>query len=371
MNLKNLLRKYKKRILFTTPSHNQGNFIIPDLKNILGKNFFENDFSEIEGFDNIKNPTGAIKNSLSKAAQLYGVANTFYLTNGSTQGILTILLSFLEYNDLIIVAENCHQAVFDGISLAQARAIVLNLEYDSEWGIYKPITADAVYRAFQLNPKAKAFVLSCPYYEGIISDIEKISRVCKELDKILIVDEAHGALWSFDNSISIPAAYLGADAVVQSLHKTCGAPNQCSLLHLPKNSKLSFEKINNTYNKLMTTSPSYPLLFSIERTIDFLFSPKGKKMIYELVDNIIDFKKKFKDYPSIKFYNKFSDETKILVKIDGLSGKELSKRIYEQFKIEDELANDVSVLYLTGIGTTKNKLKKLENALKKIADSII
>ena len=94
-------------------------------------------------------------------------------------------------------------------------------------------------------------------------------------------------------------------------------------------------------------------------------------MIYELTDNIIEFKKSFKDYPSVKFYDKSFDETKILVKIDGISGLELSKRIYEKFHIEDELANDVSVLYLTGIGTTKQKLKKLEKALKKIADEIV
>ena len=82
-------------------------------------------------------------------------------------------------------------------------------------------------------------------------------------------------------------------------------------------------------------------------------------------------KKNLKKYPSIKFYDKIFDETKLLVKIDGISGQELSKRIFEKYKIEDELCNDVSVLYLTGIGTTKDKLKKLEKALLKVADELI
>ena len=45
--------------------------------------------------------------------------------------------------------------------------------------------------------------------------------------------------------------------------------------------------------------------------------------------------------------------------------------MFEKFKIEDELTNEKSVLFLTGIGTTKQKLKKLEKALIKIADDLI
>ena len=371
MNLKNLLKNYKKRTLFTTPSHNQGEFIIPYLKKTLGEKIFKNDFSELEGFDNIKDPQGAIKESMERASKIYEVDHTLYLTNGSTQGILTILLSCLNSDDYILVCRNCHQSVFDGVSLAKAKTVIFEPDFDEEWGIYKPVNPENLEDVFRQNPKVKAFVISHPYYEGVVSDIEKISKICKQYEKLLIVDEAHGALMSFDKSISVPSVFLGADAVVQSLHKTCGALNPCAVLHLPQNSRLDYEKIKETYNKLMTTSPSYPLLLCIEQTIEFLSSKNGKQMIYELVDNIIAFKKNCKDYPSIHFYDKNFDETKILVKIDGISGFELSKIMFEKYHIEDELANEVSVLYLTGIGTTKAKLKKLEKALKKVADKLI
>ncbi len=371
MNIKNLLKKYKKRTLFTTPSHSQGEFIIPELKKILGKRFFKYDFSEIEGFDNLKHPNGAIKESMENSAKIYEMEKTFYLTNGSTQGILTTLLSFLNPNDMVLTAINCHQSVFDAISLARANSVIFEPKFDEEWGIYAPIKAEEVEQAIRENPKIKAFVMSCPYYEGVVSDINKISEVCHELGKLLIVDEAHGALLNFDRTIAIPAGFQGADAVVQSLHKTCGAPNQCSIMHLPQKSMLDFDKVQETYNKLITSSPSYPLLFAIEQTVEFLNSKKGKKKIYELITNIIQFKKNLKEYPSIKIYDKVFDETKILIKIDGISGYELSKKMFEKYHIEDELANEVSVLYLTGIGTTKEKLKKLENALIKIADELI
>ena len=40
--------------------------------------------------------------------------------------------------------------------------------------------------------------------------------------------------------------------------------------------------------------------------------------------------------------------------------------MFDEFNIEDELNNSVACLYLTGIGTTKSKLEKLKNGLKKV-----
>ena len=44
----------------------------------------------------------------------------------------------------------------------------------------------------------------------------------------------------------------------------------------------------------------------------------------------------------------------------------LSDILFDEFNIEDELCNNCSSLLLTGIGTTKHKLKQLEKALKVI-----
>ena len=59
------------------------------------------------------------------------------------------------------------------------------------------------------------------------------------------------------------------------------------------------------------------------------------------------------------------DITKILIKKEGMSGQQLSERLYE-LGIEDEKTNRTSTLLLTGIGTKKSKLDALKLALKKI-----
>ena len=53
------------------------------------------------------------------------------------------------------------------------------------------------------------------------------------------------------------------------------------------------------------------------------------------------------------------DITKILVKKNEMSGFELSEIFFDKFNIEDERANEKSIMLLTGLGTTKEKLRSL------------
>ena len=59
------------------------------------------------------------------------------------------------------------------------------------------------------------------------------------------------------------------------------------------------------------------------------------------------------------------DITKILIKKEGMTGFELSEKLYEEFDIEDEKTNEISTMLLCGIGTDERKLAHLEHALKK------
>ena len=369
MSLVNLITKFKgsKRVLFTTPSHNQGKVIAPKSEMLLGKKYFECDYSEIEDFDNLAAPEGAIKECLTKAADVYQSQASFYLQNGSTSGMLALMLTTLEEKDKVLIARNCHKSVYNGLVLTGAQPIWITPKFDKEWGIFKPISAIEVEDALKSNPDVKAFIMTNPTYEGLISNITRISEVCKKNNVLLIVDEAHGALWNFDKTIGIPSLLEGADATVQSLHKTAGAINPSAILHISKGSSIETEKVQSALNIINTTSPSYPLLANIEGTIDFLNSKQGKKEISKLVNSIYKFKQKLLKNDNIQIYYDNNDITKILIKVDELSGYELSDILFHVFNIEDELANEKSVMFLTGIGTRKTKLNKLLKALDRIA----
>lgn len=365
MSIVNFIENYKKRkrTLFTTPSHGQGDFVAPDSLKLLGHKFFTCDYSEIEGFDNLANPIGIINTAQTEAAKIYGSKYTFFLTNGSTSGIIAAMYSLLNKGDKVLIARNCHKSIYNGLVLTGAVPIWLMPQYNKEWGIYETISLDYIEETFARNKDIKVLIITNPTYEGVMSDIYRISDVCKKYNVRLVVDEAHGALWNFHKSLGTPALIQGADIVIQSLHKTAGALNPSALLHIGKNSDISPKTIQQALNLITTTSPSYPLLVNIEATIKYLNSIKGQQKLQELVKNVNRLIRSLKTIPNLEVYSYNNDVTKILVKVTNLSGFELSDILFDKYRIEDEMANEKSVLFLIGLGTTKSKLKKLEKAL--------
>lgn len=365
MSLSDFIQNYRKnkRVLFTTPSHSQGDFVVPACKKMLGSKFYKCDYSEIEGFDNLSNPEGILKRCQDNARDIYDAKAAFFLTNGSTSGIIAAMYSVLSRNDKVLIARNCHKSVYNALVLTGAIPVWVVPEYNSDWGIYETINLDYLEETLIRNKDIKAFVITNPTYEGVMSDIYRIASVCRKYNVILIVDEAHGALWNFHKSLGTPALVQGADIVVQSLHKTAGALNPSSILLVNKDSTINPDVIQQSLNLFNTTSPSYPILLNIDETINYLNSDKGKKDLFDLSKYVNRMIRSLKKIPNLDVYQYNNDVTKILVKVTNMTGFELSNILLEKYNIEDECANEKSVLFLTGLGTSKEKLKKLEKAL--------
>lgn len=355
--------KNGKNILFTTPSHSQGEFIPESAKDMLGEKFFKCDFSEIEGFDNLRSPIGMLKELQDKIAEIYSAKHSFMLTNGSSSGIIALMTSFLKENDEVLIARNCHVSVYNALVLTGTKPVWFMPKLDRNWGIYKGITAQEIELQLNLNPKIKAVILTSPTYEGAFSNITSISKVTAKYGIKLIVDEAHGALLNFGDFKVKPAILCGADASVQSLHKTAGAPNPCALIHISKKSNLAPSAVQNALNLINTTSPSYPLLLAIEATVEYLDSPEGRKHVKKLLYNIELFKELL---TNSSVYVNFNDSTKILLKVKGTSGYYAAKILNNDLNIEEEYSNSKAMLFITGLGTTKSKLNKLAQAVNTI-----
>ncbi len=364
MSLLKLLSKKLNRILFTTPSHGQ---IPPNFKHISRlKGFYRWDYSEIEGFDNLLDPKGPILMAEGKASDIFNTKKTFFLTQGSTTGILAVLKTVLNFKDKVLVARNCHKSVYSGLVLTGADVDWFVPDTKSEmclkWGVMGRINPEELKDTFKLN-QYKAFIMTSPTYEGIVSDIEEISKICKEYGVLLIVDEAHGALYNFSDLLPKTAIEQGADFSVNSLHKNAGALNQCALLHISNDCPYDWREIQNSINLFHTSSPSYPLIADIEACINFLSSKKGKKEINDLISNILKFQSALENEGFEFLKSDFKDVTKILLRLDNADCSKLSDVLFDEYNIEDEISSPFSCLYLTGIGTKKTKLDKLKSAL--------
>jgi len=343
MGLVSLLRKKHNKALFTTPSHSGKKAIYHKFYQ-----WYRSDISEVDAY----NPEDALKEAQEKVALIYGTKKTYFLTNGSTSGIIAAVLSCCKKNDKLMVWGKAHICHKNAGTLAGADIIEYELDYNSDWGIYEPLSTTKFENLIKENTP-KAIIITSPTYEGRVSDVVTFSKIAKQYGVYLIVDEAHGALYPFSDNLP-QSAVRYADFTVQSLHKTAGGINPTALLHT--NTNLN---IDEALSKIQTTSPSYPMLATIEANINYLNSQKGKKNIEALITEIKKIKKLL---TNLEFYG--DDITKILIKKQGLSGFELSEILFNKYNIEDERTNEKSTMLLTGIGTTKAKLSKLYYLIK-------
>ncbi len=330
MGLISILKKKYNKTLFTTPSHS-GKFC-------LYHKFYQWYKSDISEIDTL-NPEEGLFEAEKKASKIYGTKYTKFLTNGSTSGVIAAILATSP--NKILIWEKAHPCHANGAKLSRAEVIKYALPFDEELGLYKAITVEKVKELIEEH-LPDALVITSPTYEGFCANVKEISQFCKEKGVTLIVDEAHGALYPFSDSLP-ESAVKHADFTIQSLHKTAGGINPTALLHSNNTDP------TNALNMINTTSLSYPMLATIEANINFLNSKKGKKYIENLLENI----------KSLRITQLNDDPTKILLK----GGEKLSKVLYEQYRIEDERTNNKTTMLLCGIGSDKTKFNRLKKVL--------
>ena len=267
MSLISILKRKNKNTLFTTPSHS-GKFCL------FHKfyQWYKYDISEVETY----NPEEALELAEKKASYIYSTKYTKFLTNGSTSGIIASILACKPKK--IAIWDKAHCCHYNGAKLSGAEIVYYELPLDEELGTYKSITFEKVNQII-LENRPDTLVITSPTYEGFVADIKKISDLCKKNNVILVVDEAHGALYPFCDELP-ESAVKYADFTVQSLHKTAGGINPTALLHSNNIDPTEALKM------ITTTSPSYPMLLTIEANINFLNSARCRKFLKTLILNI-------------------------------------------------------------------------------------
>ncbi len=356
---------------FHIPGHTKGLGTLTDFRNLVGKKALMVDTTD--EFDNLGtlNPaTGPIKEAQELAAQAFGAKKTFFLLNGSTVGNLAIAMGLTKKGQKVIVNRNCHRSILTGLIISGADPLWIIPEKFDEWGLWGNIDANSVERLLKENNDVSAVWITNPTYEGVVSDVKSIASVCKKYDVPLIVDEAHGCLWNFNEKLPETSLKLGADIVIHSLHKTGGSMSQSSMLHISADSKINSEDVERSLMLLHTTSPSLMLLASLDAARANLQSPKGQKQISKAIQNAkylrseIDKMKTIHQLKSDFGYK--TDVTKIFIRADGLSGKRLESILEIDFGIEVESASDTGILILSNIGNKRSDFEYLVECLKKI-----
>ena len=224
------------------------------------------DMTEIDGADDLHEADGILADAMQRTAALYGSRRCWYLVGGSTVGLLAGVRALAPFGSEILMARNCHKAVYHAVELGQLRAHYLLPPIDPAFGVYGSVQPADVQAALEQHKNIRCVVITSPTYEGVVSDITSLAKICHAHGVPLLVDEAHGAHYlPFAEPLGWQggAVAAGADVVVQSAHKTLPSLTQTAFLQV--NGTLADDtEIERQLDVFETSSPSYPLLVSLD-----------------------------------------------------------------------------------------------------------
>ena len=341
---------------------------------ILDTDPYSMDITEIDGFDNLHASEGILKDAQERAAKLYDSRHTYYLVNGSTCGLLAAISAAVKQNGKILMARNVHKAVYHAVYLRQLTTVYLNPKL-TEFGIQGAIDPEDVKLSLEQDSDIEAVILTSPTYEGIVSDVKKIAEITHEHGIPLIIDEAHGAHFGFHEGFPETAVRLGADVVIQSMHKVLPSLTQTALLHL-NSAYVSKEKVEQFLGIYETSSPSYVLMAGMERCIRLL-REEGSTLFSKYEKRLSDFYQRAEKLKSIHVMTRKDialsegygfDPSKLVISVKGtgMTGKELYDILLEKYHLQMEMVSGFYVLAMTSIMDSDEGFHRLIRALEEI-----
>lgn len=331
------------------------------------------DLTEVEGTDDLHQPEGILKEAMERTAALHRAAKTWYLVNGSTCGLLAGIRALAPMGSEILVARNCHKSVYHAIELGNLTAHYLIPQILTDYSVYGSMEPRAVEAALQKHPKVRCVVITSPTYEGVISDIGAIARVCHRFGVPLLVDEAHGAHLGLFTGWPDSAVGLGADLVVQSAHKTLPSLTQTALLHLGTGSLADPQEVQRQLDIFETSSPSYPLMASLDACTEFLIQD-GQACFARWKENLEAFDREIQLLKKLKVLGHGNTESpqcyaldpgKIPVFSGGtqFTGASLAQALRESYRFETEMACGSLTLAMTSAADSREALLQFAQAL--------
>lgn len=267
------------------------------------------------------------------------------------------------------MARNCHKSAYHAAYLRHLQMEFLYPGILSEYGITDAVSALEVGEALERTPDIDAVLIVSPTYEGRIADVAAIAGVAHEKGIPLIVDEAHGAHLGLAEGFPQNSCQAGADLVIHSVHKTLPALTQAGLLHV--NGRLiDRDKLRRFLRIYQTSSPSYPLMASIDNALQYT-EKHGREAFSEFLH---EYKKMTERLSACRYLKVLTgkeeeqDTGKLVVSVRGtvLTGKALYEILLNDYKLQMEMASTDFVLAMFTVNDGSEAYNHMTEALLEI-----
>ena len=251
-------------VRFHVPGHKGGPGADPGLRSAIGERALALDIcQDIEGIDTGPTPT-PYQRAEELAAVCYGAGQTWFLTNGATQGNHALCLALANPGKHVLVQRNSHASIVDGLVLSGGMASFVSPEYDGELGVAHGVTAEALEAALRRSPDISAAFIVSPTYYGMAADVGGCAEVAHAHGVALVVDCAWGSHFGFHPSLPESPLRLGADAMLASTHKIVGSMTQSAMLHVAAGGLIDADQVARCVRLVRSTSPNSLLLASLD-----------------------------------------------------------------------------------------------------------
>lgn len=327
------------------------------------------DITKIKGADVLSCPKDSILEVMKNYANLYGVKHTELLINGSSVGIMASVLACVPSGGKIIIGRNSHQSVFNALRIGGIKPIYLDPILNKTYGVCTTISPIDIKMACEDNPDASAVLITSPTKYGMVSDIRRIADIVHSYNKILIVDQAHGAHLKFFDAVTgtrMAAEDLGADIVINSIHKTLLSLSGTAILNVCSD-RVSIDDISECVKMLQTTSPNYLMIGSLDIN-EKIMRRWGGDMVVAWMNDLRYIYSRLEAMTGVRVIDLDElDKTKISISLEdaGVSVDQLDKHLRSRGVIPEIVYGDY-VLLLSGAGNRREDYMEVVKVLREI-----
>lgn len=354
---------------FHVPGHKGGEGADPGLRSALGERALLLDVpQDIEGIDVGPAPT-PYERAEALAAEAYGAACTWFLTNGASQGNHALCLALAPEGTRVVIQRNSHASLIDGLILSGGTASWVAPEYDPELGMAHGVTPDSLAAALRRAPDARAAFIVSPTYYGMVADVAGCAEVAHRAGAALVVDNAWGAHFGFHDRLPASPLALGADATLASTHKIVGSLTQSAMLHVAHGGRIEIDAVARAVRLVRSTSPSSLLFASLDAARRQL-AVHGEALLERTIGAAARAREAIDAVPGCatlgaEIVGRYGivdwDPLRIVIDVrgTGCTGYEVAAALRASYDIYAELATHATIVLVLGMAQPVEQLERL------------
>ncbi|WP_353941609.1 arginine decarboxylase [Streptomyces sp. HUAS MG91] len=299
------LRRFTRRetTSWHTPAHAAGRaFLASDVgrefHGFCGAELLRGDISvSVAEFGSLLEHSGPIGEAEANAARVFGSDRTYFVLNGTSTSNRIVGHYALGPGRSAAVDRNCHKAVLHALVLSGARPRYLNPTRNG-YGLIGPVPPAEL----ETEP-ADLAVITNSTYDGLCYDTVRTSTVLAGAVPRILFDEAWFGYARFhplyrDRYAMAVTEQALSDAVrptvfaAQSTHKMLAALSQAAMLHVRSAPRAPVEdrRLDETYMMHASTSPSYPMIASLDVAAAMMDGEPGRALVADSVREAVAFR---------------------------------------------------------------------------------